>query len=158
MLNKEKHVKIMKFVAGKYSNLIKEKYIDQAEETIIREEIQENLFPLLEETVQGIKQASIDLHASGSPVQLSKKPTDKPKIGSFILEDQGLYFGLASEGEARGYGVYFSISGTIKIGHVRDTKFDGLYRMIEGGLVMDSECRSGEFAEKSRLVITSDCL
>lgn len=158
MLNKEKSVTIMKFVSGKFAEVIKQKKLDSAEEAVIREEIQENLFPLLDSTVQDIKKASIELVSSTSQSHLNKKNPNKAKIGSFILEDQGLYFGIVMQDEAKGYGVYFTLSGTIKILHVKDTKFDGLYRMIEGGLVMDSECKNGEFAEKSRIDFTSDCL
>lgn len=151
MLNKEKTVQIIKFVAGKYSNIIKHKKLDNAEETIIREEVQENLFPLLDSTLEAIREASLNLVSRSQVLNPQKKAGQKSYIGSFIFEDKGLYFGQVRGGEASGYGVYFSINGKVKFGHVKNCLFDGPCRMIdESGVVMDAECRSGEFVGKSR--------
>ena len=150
MLSKQKTVQIIKFVAGKYAGIIKHKKLEIAEETIIREEIQEHLFPLLEDTLQAISEASTVLKSGANILEQLEKRHKNTLIGSFIFEDKGLYFGSVRDREASGYGVYFSINGKVKFGHVKNCLFDGPCRMIdEGGLVMDAECRGGEFVGKS---------
>ena len=93
--------------------------------------------------------------------ETSIKPTGKlnkrnkqsdPMIGSFILDDQAVFFGTVRNNQPEGLGVYFGANGKTKIGYVKDNKFEGLCRVVDkAGLVMYGVCQAGEFMGKSNL-------
>lgn len=59
--------------------------------------------------------------------------------------EHGIYYGMIKHGQPSGFGIYFSDSGKMKIGWLRDGAMVGKARIIDStGLIMDSSFKNDQ--------------
>lgn len=148
VLKKDGSVQMLQFQDGVFHKTLKSKVLDAQEEALVKDQIYHQLFRLDPDIVTSIASVSeISIHSKRSE-RLRK---NELKIGTFVLEDQGLFFGVLEGNVPKGLGIYIGLNDKIKIGSVQDEIFAGSCRVIDNqqGVVVEADCKQGEFIGKS---------
>jgi hypothetical protein len=149
VLKKDGSVQMLQFQDGAFHKTIKSKVLDSQEEALVKDQIYNKLFKLDQKLVHQIASVSeMSIHTKRSD---TSKRVDA-KIGTFVLEDQGLFFGVLDAHTPKGLGIYIGLNDKIKIGSVDDENFMGSCRVIDNqqGVVVEANCKIGDFVGKSR--------
>ena len=151
VLKTDGSVQLLQYQDGKFHKTIKSKVLDTQEESLVKDQIYNKLFKLDHELIQriaSVSETSIMTRRSETTVKQSEM-----MIGTFILEDQGVFFGVLDKFSPKGLGIYIGLNDKIKIGCIHDEQFSGSCRVIDcqQGVVVEANCnKHGDFVDKSR--------